>query len=111
LAISLYSPSAGGIEAYREVYTRGTSYLSRAVPQKTLISADLEIRRKGDNISGLQLADLLAHPANRDILVAYGRLGCLGTRFTQKIAATFKSKAHKKVGDGRIKGYGKIFLS
>lgn len=98
-------------EAYREVYKCGTSYISHKTVQKTLASADIEIRKKGENVSGLQLADLLAHPTNRDILVAYGRLDCVGSEFTRSIAAAFKSKYNKKFGDGRINGYGRILLS
>jgi hypothetical protein len=98
-------------DAYREVYKCGTSYMSNKMTQKTLVSPDIEIRKKGENVSGLQLADLLAHPANRDILVAYGRIDCLGSDFTGRIAAAFKSKYNKKFCDGRINGYGRVLLS
>ena len=98
-------------EAYRGVYKNGTSYLKAPVAQKTLVSSELEIRNKNENIGGLQLADMLAHPANRDVLVAYGRLECLGSPFTETIAKAIKSKYNKKFSDGQIKGYGRILLS
>ncbi len=97
--------------AYRKVYECGTSYLTAKTVQKTLVSPDLEIRKKHENISGLQLADMLAHPANRDVLMAYGRIAAHGSPFTERITEAIKPKYNRKFGDGRIKGYGKIFLS
>src|SRR5665213_226136 len=90
-------------EAYREVYEGGTSYLSARVARKTLVSQEMEIRKKQENIGGLQLADMLAHPANRDVLVAYGRLGCHGSPFTERITDAIKPKYNRKFGDGRVK--------
>lgn len=98
-------------EAYRGVYASGTSYLRARIAQKTLISSELEIRKKTDNISGLQLADMLAYPANRDVLLSYGRIDSCGSEFTARIIAAIRGKYNRKFGDGRVKGYGKILLS
>jgi hypothetical protein len=97
--------------AYRKVYECGTSYLTAETVQKTLVSAEIEIRKKHENVAGLQLADMLAHPANRDVLVAYERLTSHGSDFTLKLAEAMKAKYNRKAGDGRVKGYGKILLS
>lgn len=97
--------------SYREIYECGTRFLSVQKVQKTLVSPDLEIRKKHENISGLQLADTLAHPANRDVLVAYRRLDCHGSEFTERISQALKLKYNRKFGDGRVNGYGRIFLA
>jgi hypothetical protein len=96
---------------YKEVYLNGTSYLSQKIAQKTLFSSELEIRKKSENISGLQLADILAHPATRDVLFAYKRLDTLGSVFTEKMVSQLRSKYNRKFGSGTVNGYGRILLS
>lgn len=50
--------------AYRWLYDHG-SYVHKTVVQARLISRELRLEPKTANIAGLQVADLLAHPAHR----------------------------------------------
>lgn len=98
-------------EAYRDLYANGTSYLKSSIAQKTLFCEELEIRKKNENVGGLQLADMLAHPATRDVLVAYGRLDSLGSCFTEEMVSVMRKKYNRRFRDGQVKGYGRILLS
>lgn len=98
-------------EAYEAVYNRGTYYLLRDDAQKTLTSKHAKIKPKVLNICGLQLADLLAHPITRDVLLAYGRIPDRGSSFADRISEIVYSKYNRQVYQDRINGYGRIILA
>lgn len=98
-------------EAYEAVCNRGTPYLSRDTTQKTLTSKHAKIKPKVLNVGGLQLADLLAHPITRDVLVAYKRIPERGSAFADKVSQVVEPKYNRHKYDGRINGYGRIILA
>ena len=51
--------------AFRRLYHNGTDFLEARTVQNNLISRELRLEPKSANIAGLQVADLLAHPAHR----------------------------------------------
>jgi uncharacterized protein DUF3800 len=51
--------------AYRRLYANGSSFIDNKRVQARLISRELRLEPKTRNIAGLQVADLLAHPAHR----------------------------------------------
>jgi len=51
--------------SFRKILESGTNNLSSEDLRKHLTSKELKVKPKSANISGLQLADLLAHPARR----------------------------------------------
>lgn len=51
--------------AYRRLYDNGSYFLTRNTVQARLISRELRLEPKTSNVAGLQVADLLAHPAHR----------------------------------------------
>ena len=53
--------------AFRQLLDEGTPNVTRADLAAALTSAELKVKLKGANVAGLQLADLLAHPACRCI--------------------------------------------
>jgi hypothetical protein len=55
-------------ECFREIYYNGTRFISAAEVQKALTSCEIKLRKKEANITGLQLADLVAHPSRNEIL-------------------------------------------
>lgn len=113
----IMAESRGGKEdmalkgVYREVYEKGTRYLRREDCGLTLSSCEIKIKPKHNGVHGLQLADLLAHPLTRDVLVAYNRIGDHGSEFSCKIAKIAESKYNRQTCNGRIKGYGQILLA
>jgi Protein of unknown function (DUF3800) len=54
-------------QAYRRLYDRGGDYLKPADTKARLISRELRLETKEANVAGLQVADLLAHPAHRTL--------------------------------------------
>jgi Protein of unknown function (DUF3800) len=54
--------------AYRFIYRNGTEFMPVGEFQRRLSSGELKIRKKEANIAGLQLSDLLASPACRQLI-------------------------------------------
>lgn len=54
--------------AYSYIYRNGTDSMKPIRFQQRLSSSQLKIQKKEANIAGLQLADLLANPASRDLI-------------------------------------------
>jgi hypothetical protein len=88
--------------AYQFVWKHGTRYISASEFQKILTSRGLKMRKKEANIAGLQVADLLAAPSKKEIILNNSRpLANHPTRFTREISARVRSKFNP---------YGRIFL-
>jgi len=104
--------SIGGKEDVRlkNVFTgfweKGTDYVSQGDFQKCLTSRQLKVKSKANNIAGLQLADLLAHPSRNEILHEYELLpGKIGP-FAEQVIEILQTKYDKQ--GGTI--YGKKFI-
>jgi hypothetical protein len=77
--------------------------------QTTLSSGEIKLKPKETNISGLQLADLLAYPARRRILEEAGR-GSPTSGFTKEVADVLEKKYNRRCLNLQVAGYGKICL-
>jgi hypothetical protein len=98
-------------KAYRELFDGGTYYHDATQFQTTLTSAEIKLKGKGANIAGLQLADLLAHPCKEEILIGKGLMNDKRGAFTKKLRQLLEVKYHHHHQyQGRILGYGKIFI-
>jgi len=97
-------------DEYKDLLSRGTRYHSGGFFQETLTSKKLKFKDKEHNIAGLQLADLLAIPAKQNILEAKEVIAPKKDSFTYKIMQSIESKYNHQVYNGKIWGYGKIFL-
>jgi hypothetical protein len=95
--------------AYQEVYEKGTFYRSSNFFRNVLTSNKLKLKPKASNISGLQLADLLAYPSKQEILLIQKRIDKLGP-FNKQIRNVIQLKYNRQIYEGRIEGYGRIFL-
>lgn len=109
----IIAESRGGKEDLRlkksfvKIYTEGTNYLTKDEVQKVLTSKQLKVKPKLNNVAGLQLADLLAHPSRREILQENNKGVKEGNReFGDRIIEILQNKYDKK--DGKI--YGKKLL-
>ena len=60
--------------------------------QERLTSKQLKVKTKTNNISGLQLADLLAHPSRNEILDENGLLGRQIAPFGKKVIEILQRK-------------------
>jgi len=55
-------------DSFHRLWKQGTHFLNGEIIQAALTSGQLKIKPKANNIAGLQLADLLAHPSRNEIL-------------------------------------------
>lgn len=97
-------------EACQRVYESGTQFRRTDFFQKTLSSGEITLKPKSANIVGLQLADLVAHPCKNQVLFEQKRIDKREDVFGSRICECIESKHNRHVSDGRIYGYGKVFL-
>jgi hypothetical protein len=91
-------------ECYRNIFLNGTEFIKPEDIDKTLTSKELKIKPKSANISGLQLADLLAFPARRFALRHYHLLNDTRVTFNDTIIETVRNKFY--MSNHKIEGYG-----
>lgn len=98
-------------DSYTRLYERGTDHIAAEVWQERLTSCELKVKPKKANIAGLQLADLLAHPSRREVLLEHQLLLDDRDVFGDQICAILRqSKYLRDRRSGRIEGYGKKLL-
>jgi hypothetical protein len=95
--------------AFSQVYEQGTDYVEPQVFAERLTSRQLKLEGKLDNIAGLQLADLIAHPSYRGALARQANQALPGN-FGGQIAAILESSKYHRSPQGRIRGWGVKWL-
>lgn len=104
--------SRGGKEDMRlkksfvKLWTDGTEYIEPNRFQDVLTSKQLKVKPKSNNVSGLQLADLIAHPGRNEILNENSMLDGTIAPFAERIIEILQDKYYKQ-GD-RV--FGKKFI-
>ncbi len=93
-------------ESYTRLWEKGTDFLSPERFQKSFTSRQLKVKPKFNNISGLQIADLLAHPSRNEILNEHNFLERPMAPFASKIINILSKKYYQE--EGKI--FGKKFL-
>ncbi|MEI6823287.1 MAG: DUF3800 domain-containing protein [Bacteroidota bacterium] len=91
-------------ESYRKIFKEGTDYIKPQDIDETLTSKELKIKQKSANISGLQLADLIAYPCRRFALDHFNLLTDHRQTFNDRIMDVIKNKFFQK--DNKLDGYG-----
>lgn len=87
----------------------GTRFVSREKIQQFIPSRNLKFRTKKDNISGLQLCDLIAHPSHYCIRHNKKHSVHLGP-FGEKVAAILVNQKYDRSLAGGVWGYGAKFV-
>lgn len=95
-------------DSFHRLVLRGTDYIGQARFLKNLTSIQLKVKPKSNNIAGLQIADILAHPSRREILIENKAIDKGDEVFGDKIINILQRKYYQK--DGKINGYGKKYL-
>lgn len=90
-------------KAFRQIYHRGTDYLSREDVQRALVGEDLKAYRKKENIAGLQFADLIAHPSFRCMMARRAKQA-LPDNFGGRVAAILEETKYDRSGKGQLWG-------
>ncbi len=91
-------------ESYRRIFEEGTDYIKAEDIDATLTTKELKIKPKSANISGLQLADLIAFPARRYVLRHYNLVNDGRETFNEKILEVIESKFFSH--GNKVEGYG-----
>jgi len=98
-------------DSYARLYQNGTEYIPVQMWQARLTSKKLKIKPKQANIAGLQLADLIAHPSRREILLEKHLLNDERMVFGDQICQILRrDKYLRNQRTGQIWGYGKKLL-
>jgi len=95
--------------AFRTVYNAGTRFHDAKFFQDVLTSKELKIKPKAHDIPGLQLADMLAHPAKQQILAERG-IAPAPFGFALSVATLLENKYNRRYANDQVAGYGKIIL-
>jgi len=98
-------------DSFERLYEHGTDNVPAERWQTRLTSSQLKLKPKSANVAGLQLADLIAHPSRREVLLDNSLLFDDRDIFGDEICRILRrSKYHRSVRGGRIAGYGKKLL-
>ncbi|HEV8682567.1 MAG TPA: DUF3800 domain-containing protein [Actinomycetota bacterium] len=81
-------------KAYDFLYRHGTGWRSAAELQAALTSRELKLAAKSKNIAGLQVADLLAHPAKEGILQDHRGVERRPGTFSQRVIEEIRASYH-----------------
>lgn len=95
--------------AYLQVRGHGTYYVSAAMMKQRIPSSNLKFRQKKDNVAGLQLADLLAHPSHMIVRRKMGHGVTLGA-YCQEVLKILADEKYDRSNSGKIVGYGVKWL-
>ncbi len=95
--------------SFERIYEQGTSYVSAELFADRLTSRQLKVKNKSNNIAGLQLADLVAHPSFKATL-ARRQNQSLPQNFGGQIAGILERDKYNRSPLGRIDGWGRKWL-
>jgi hypothetical protein len=84
----------------------GTEFVNGERFSGCLTSKQLKVKPKTNNIAGLQIADLLAHPSQRYGLKSQKKIADEREVFGDKIAAILVRSKYYRSSAGKIDGYG-----
>jgi hypothetical protein len=93
-------------DSFSRLWNGGTEYVTPDRFQKVLTSKQLKVKPKANNISGLQIADIIAHPSRTEILLENGKRSTQLAPFAKKVVAILEGKYYQQEG----KTFGKKFI-
>ncbi|NCC36313.1 MAG: DUF3800 domain-containing protein [Chloroflexia bacterium] len=96
-------------DSFERVYEKGSDYVPPDQFSARLTSRQLKVKAKSNNIAGLQIADLIAHPSFRATL-ARRENQALPTNFGGKIAQILEHSKYNRGPRGQIDGWGRKWL-
>lgn len=96
-------------DAFGEVRVNGTRYVSPDLICSRLRAESLKFRTKKDNIAGLQLCDLIAHPSHLDVRLQNGQDISLGL-FARAVLKILHEQKYNRSKTGEVRGFGVKYL-
>jgi len=96
-------------KSFHRVYLEGTAFVSLNQFKDCLTSSQLKVKPKQNNIAGLQIADLLAHPSYKGIMARKNNKP-LPTNFGGLIVEILEETKYDRSPEGKIDGWGRKWL-
>lgn len=96
-------------DAFGEVRLNGTRNVAPDLIRSRLRSENLKFRTKKDNIAGLQLCDLIAHPSHLDVRHQNGHDITLGP-FATSVIKILHDQKYNRSKSGEVRGFGIKYL-
>ena len=94
-------------ESHTRVYEHGIwGITSAGYFQSALTSRQIKLRQKKANISGLQLADIIGHPAKMWVLRRYGLIEGAPAPFAERLMNIIEGKFNRQLYNNKLEGYG-----
>jgi hypothetical protein len=95
--------------AFEIILQKGTRFHTPQQFQAALTGGEIKLKKKEHAIAGLELADLLAYPFKREMIVER-REEALPEDFSSALLDAARPKMNRHVSTGHIEGYGKVWL-
>ena len=96
--------------SFAKIYAEGTENIKGATVRQTLLSGDIQMKPKSENIAGLQLADLIAHPSARHMRFERDKVPHPDD-FGTKVAGILLARKYRRHPERlTIDGYGRKWL-
>jgi len=96
-------------ESFEGIWESGSDFVEAKRFQQQLTSRQLKVKLKANNIAGLQIADLIAHPSFRACMaLREGRP--LAENFGGRVAGILEQSKYDRNPNGRIDGWGRKWL-
>src|SRR5258708_39268825 len=96
-------------DSFERAYTKGSEYMDAETFATHLTSKQLKVKPKSNNIAGLQLADLIAHPSSH-VILAHRRHQPLPDNFGGGIGKILEKSKYIRSARGRMDGWGRKWL-
>jgi hypothetical protein len=97
-------------KAYRYLYKNGTDNIPAAMFQQWLSSREIKIKRKVDNIAGLQFADLIANPSCRELICTRMKTPMTADFSKKVVEILYRKKYRRNPYNGTVSGWGTKWL-
>lgn len=96
-------------DSFERVCEKGSDFIKPEQFAARLTSRQLKVKNKSNNIAGLQIADLLAHPSYRACLLRHEHQA-LPANFGGQIALILERSKYHRSHSGYIDGWGRKWL-
>ena len=96
-------------DSFERVYEKGSDFIGPETFASQLTSRQLKVKPKSNNIAGLQIADVIAHPSFRATQARKeGRP--LPRNFGGEVAQILEASKYNRSSSGEIDGWGRKWL-
>jgi uncharacterized protein DUF3800 len=96
-------------DSFERACTKGSEYMVAETFTTHLTSKQLKVKPKSNNIAGLQLADLIAHPSSR-VIITHRAHQPLPDNFGGEIGKILEKDKYIRSPGGKIDGWGRKWL-